>query len=237
MEQHCYASLTAVPTPLFGAACSCAFQGGSWEASAMAKQSRHGGTLGTCPHATLLPGLTRAGVASRPLLQHSSKIYEISHKVGLGEHRKSFSSLKSPKLPKSSSRRLNSTIIFLDNVIELFLVIAAGEIQMVSPIFSAAYIQEQLQESECKLYFIHGQSIPSKNLLLNNLDNFFFFLARTNPGCLAILKYQNRQVSMVMTVAAKSLLHPDFTKISWKFKIVSLLNELASLKFSPKLYF
>lgn len=134
-----------------------------------------GAHWGPAPHATSLPGLTRAGVASRPLLQHSSKIYEISHNVGLGERRKSFSSLKSPKLPKSSSRSLNSTIIFLDNVIELFLVIAAGEIQMVSPIFTAAYIQEQLQESECKLYFIHGQSIPSKNLLPNNLDNFFFF--------------------------------------------------------------
>lgn len=52
---------------------------------------------GPAPHATLLPGLTGAGVTSRPLLQHSWKIHDkISHGVGLGEHRKSSSPSSSP---------------------------------------------------------------------------------------------------------------------------------------------
>jgi len=73
---------------------------------------------------------------------------------------------------------------------------------MVSPIFSAAYTHKQLQEPERKLYCIHCQSIPSKKQLLSNLGNFLFFLARTNPGFLAILKYQNKQAAMMMTVTA-----------------------------------
>ena len=175
-------SSTVVPLSLqsqhpFAAACSCASQGGSREASAMAEQSRHGGTLGTCPprHVAASPHRGWSHLQAPAPAQLEDTQWDQPWGRAWWARKVLFSLLKSPKLPKSSSKSLNNTIIFLDNVIELFLVTAAWEIQMVSPIFSAAYTQEQLQESECKLCCIHGRSIPSKNLLLSNLGNFFFF--------------------------------------------------------------
>lgn len=99
IKQHCCGSLTAVPRPVVGAACSP--QGGSWEVSVTTKHSRHGVTPVTCPAWSHRSPASPAGVTCKPLLQHSSKMHnEISHGVQFGENRKSSSPFSSsPRSP------------------------------------------------------------------------------------------------------------------------------------------
>lgn len=124
-----------------------------------------------------------------------------------------FSFFKSHKITKSSSISLNGTIILPDNVIELFLVTTAPDTEIVSLIFSSAYTWEQFQEFEWQLYCIHGLNILPKTWYWVTLVNFFYlFFSRTTLGWLAIMKYQNRQVVMMMTLTANLFFTQDLPK-------------------------
>lgn len=58
------------------------------------------------------------------------------------------SPLPLPQVPQDPQILIQELKLFPSNVIEIFLVRAAQDIEIVSPIFNSAYTQEQFQEFE-----------------------------------------------------------------------------------------